>query len=118
MQDVYRISPEIDSLKGLSTVDIIKHYNGWHEGHFELSNGHHTNGYIEKMAFLENAVAMQEMGQRLAALFQDKIDQVDVVIGPLQIGATLGYATALEMGKRWNLRHLNVVEHYERVDNQ
>lgn len=91
----YRTSEAINTL---STVDIIKKYGGWNEGHFVFRTGEHGNGWIDKMGFLRYPEVMTEMGKRLANQYADMKDQIDVVVGPSIIGTIIACAAAAELG--------------------
>ncbi|OGE22656.1 hypothetical protein A2688_03445 [Candidatus Daviesbacteria bacterium RIFCSPHIGHO2_01_FULL_38_8] len=84
-------------LNKLSTIDIIKRCNGWHEGHFVFYNGDHGNGWINKMAFLRYPSVMSEVGKRLAKLYDKEKDQIEVVVGPAICGTVLAYSVAVAL---------------------
>ncbi len=86
-----------ESIKTLSTTEIIRKYGGWNEGHFVFRNNEHGNGWIDKMGFLRYPRVMNEMGRRLAELYADKKDHLDIVIGPSIIGTALALSTAAEL---------------------
>jgi orotate phosphoribosyltransferase len=82
----------------LSTQDIIRQAGGWHEGHFVFKDGYHGNGYLSKMTFLRYPAILEEMGNRLAHLFVELSDGIEVVVGPAMVGTLLAHSVAKRLG--------------------
>lgn len=94
-----------ENLHNQSTQEILERYGGLIEGHVSFRTHEHGNGYVEKMNFLKHPEAMNELAERIARLFMDKKDQIDIVVGPVHMGVVLAYAVAFHLDKPYTLTY-------------
>ena len=93
------------SLPELSTGEILRHYGSLIPGHVAFRSQEHGNGYVEKMHFLQHPEALKEIAARLADLFNDLRNEIDVVVGPAHMGTVLAYAVASHLKKPFTLTY-------------
>src|SRR3989338_5376112 len=68
------------------------------KGHFKLSSGLHSEGYLQCALVLQDPEAAAELSKELAKKFSK--EKIDVVIGPALGGITLAYEMARVLGVR------------------
>src|SRR3989338_644040 len=68
------------------------------KGHFKLSSGLHSEGYLQCALVLQDPEAAAKLSKELAKKFSK--DKIDVVIGPALGGITLAYEVARQAGAR------------------
>ena len=68
------------------------------EGHFRLSSGLHSPGYLQCALVLQYPEHAEYVGQALAAKFSD--DRVDAVVAPAIGGIVVAHETARAIGAR------------------
>ncbi len=78
--------PHDDILSLLQSAGAIRN------GHFLLSSGRHSDAYVQCALVLQHPRLAEQLGQTLAARFQDL--QIDVVASPAIGGIILGQETA------------------------
>jgi len=69
------------------TLLILKKTGAFLKGHFKLSSGLHSSGYIQCALALQHPEFAEKIGKSLAELFRD--EKVDVVIAPAIGGIVL-----------------------------
>ncbi|KKR88089.1 MAG: Orotate phosphoribosyltransferase [Candidatus Curtissbacteria bacterium GW2011_GWA1_41_11] len=85
---------------------LFEKYGGFIHGHTEFNDGFHSSGYVEKMNVLKYPKAMEIIAEELAELFADT--RIDVVCGPVHIGAILGYSVANQLNVPFTLTYIEV----------
>jgi orotate phosphoribosyltransferase len=73
-------------------IEIFKKSGAYLEGHFLLSSGLHSPGYVEKFQVLQHPAYCDLLCEEIARRFAD--DKPDLVLGPATGGIILAYATA------------------------
>lgn len=80
-------------------LDLLIQTESFVKGHFELSSGLHGNQYFQCAKLLQNPEHAENIGKKLAALF-DK-NNIDIVVGPALGGIIIGYEVAKTLGKEF-----------------
>ena len=76
-------------------LDLFQQTGAWLQGHFRLSSGLHSSGYLQSALVLQHPAHAGDLGRRLAAqLPQD----VDFVISPALGGLIIGHEVARALG--------------------
>ncbi len=73
-------------------IILLKDKGAYLEGHFKLSSGLHSGGYIQCARILQYPKIAGEIGRYLANYFRDM--KVDVVISPAIGGIIIGHEVA------------------------
>lgn len=68
------------------------------EGHFLLSSGRHSGGYLQAALVLQEPAQAEELGRAIAEQFQDA--EATVVLSPALGGVVIGHEVARAMGVR------------------
>ena len=68
------------------------------KGHFKLSSGLHSEGYLQCALVLQDPEAAAKLSKELAKKFSN--DKINAVIGPALGGITLAYEVARQLGAR------------------
>ncbi|MBU0650423.1 orotate phosphoribosyltransferase [bacterium] len=79
-------------------LKIFKETNGYLEGHFKLSSGLHSRGYMQCALVLQYVEYAEKFGAEIAKKFEDS--KIDCVVGPAMGGIIIGYETARALGVR------------------
>lgn len=93
-------------MKENRALALFQNYGGFVYGHTEFKDGSHSSGYIEKMNVLKQPRVLGEIAQDLASLFADT--EIDVVCGPVHVGAILGYSVAWHLNVPFTLTYIEV----------
>jgi len=81
-----------------SVLDLFRTTGALHEGHFRLSSGLHSNGYMQCALVLQHPAHAEALGQALAEAVRDL--RVDVVLSPALGGLIIGHEVARGLGVR------------------
>ncbi len=88
-------------------ITLLKEHGSFHEGHFVLTNGCHSNFYIDCATILRKPKLADVLGDVMADRLKD-ID-LDIVVGPADNAVPFALMTALAL-YGWNKKHvLNVI---------
>ena len=79
-------------------IDLYKEKGAFKEGHFLLSSGVHTPGFLQSATVLQYPDASKQIATAMAAYWTSAA--VDFVIGPAMGGVVLAAALASELGVR------------------
>ncbi len=82
--------------------DILEHFrrtNAFLEGHFVLSSGLHSPGYLQCALALQRASDAADLGSMIADRFRGT--EISTVASPAIGGLIIGYAVALSLGGRF-----------------
>ena len=77
-------------------LKLLKKYEAYLEGHFQLSSGLHSGAYVQCAKVLQYPAAAQELGEYLAQNFAQ--NQIDLVISPALGGIIIGHEVARSLG--------------------
>lgn len=76
-------------------LDLFQQTGAWLQGHFRLSSGLHSSGYLQSALVLQYPAHAEELGRRLAAQLPH---EVDLVISPALGGMIIGHEVARALG--------------------
>lgn len=78
-------------------IDLLKETQALLEGHFLLSSGKHSDGYVQCAKLLMHP----EKAEKAVALIVEKLQGVDfdIVVGPAMGGVIVSYELARQVGK-------------------
>jgi orotate phosphoribosyltransferase len=76
-------------------LDLFQQTGAWLEGHFRLSSGLHSSGYLQSALVLQHPAHAEDLGRRLAAMLPH---EVDLVISPALGGMIIGHEVARALG--------------------
>ena len=79
-------------------LSLLQSAGAIRSGHFLLSSGRHSDAYVQCALVLQHPRLAEQLGQTLAARFQDL--QIDVVASPAIGGIVLGQETARAIASR------------------
>ncbi|MFH1995625.1 MAG: orotate phosphoribosyltransferase [Candidatus Omnitrophota bacterium] len=79
-------------------LDILKENQALLEGHFKLSSGLHSDGYVQCALVLQYPDVAEQLSRRLSDMLSDIT--IDAVIGPALGGVTFAYEVARQLGVR------------------
>lgn len=82
-------------------LEILKSCDALLEGHFRYTSGRHGKQYFEKIRIVQEPRFVDELGNMMAAMMNDIIEEIDLVCAPAYGAVVFGFATALHMGKRF-----------------
>ena len=81
-----------------AVVQLLQSVGAIRQGHFELTSGRHSGTYVQCAVVLQHPLHAEQLGQALAARFQDL--HVDVVASPAIGGIVLGQEVARAIALR------------------
>jgi orotate phosphoribosyltransferase len=81
-----------------SVLDLFRQTGALLEGHFRLTSGLHSNGYMQCALVLQYPAHAEALGAALAAAVRDL--RVDVVLSPALGGLIIGHEVARGLGVR------------------
>ena len=81
-----------------SVLDLFKESGALLEGHFRLSSGLHSNGYLQSALVLQHPRHAETLGKALAALVS--AHQPTAVLSPALGGIVIGHEVARALGVR------------------
>lgn len=81
-----------------SVLDLFKESGALLEGHFRLSSGLHSNGYLQSALVLQHPRHAETLGKALAALVAPH--QPTAVLSPALGGIVIGHEVARALGVR------------------
>jgi orotate phosphoribosyltransferase len=76
-------------------LDLFQQTGAWLEGHFRLSSGLHSSGYLQSALVLQHPSHAEDLGRRLAAMLPQ---DADFVISPALGGLIIGHEVARALG--------------------
>src|SRR5438477_151103 len=79
-------------------LSLFRRAGAYLEGHFRLSSGLHSTGYMQSALVLQDPVDAAALGSALAARLKDL--RPDVVLSPALGGIIIGYEVARALGVR------------------
>src|SRR6266550_4297107 len=77
---------------------LFKRAGAYLEGHFRLSSGLHSSGYMQSALVLQNPADAEALGSALALRLKDL--KPDVVLSPALGGIVIGHEVARALGVR------------------
>jgi orotate phosphoribosyltransferase len=82
----------------MDVLDLFRQSGALHEGHFRLSSGLHSSGYLQCALVLQHPVHAEPLGQALAEALRDQ--QPTVVLSPALGGLIIGHEVGRALGVR------------------
>ncbi len=84
-------------------LDLFEQTGAWLQGHFRLSSGLHSSGYLQSALVLRHPAHAEALGRRLAAALSPLIGEtpVELVISPAMGGVIIGHEVARALGARF-----------------
>lgn len=79
-------------------LEMFEKTGAFLKGHFELSSGLHSSGYVQCALVLQYPEMAEKLGRLLSEPFKDK--GIEVVISPALGGVIIGHETAKALGGR------------------
>ncbi len=79
-------------------MELLREKKVFYQGHFRLTSGRHSNGYLQMAQLLQYPDASEEVGRALADMFRDL--EVQTVVGPALGGILVAYEVARHLGCR------------------
>jgi orotate phosphoribosyltransferase len=79
-------------------LDLFRASGAWHEGHFQLSSGLHSSGYLQCALVLQHPAHAARLGTALAAELGQPLPTV--VLSPALGGLIIGHEVARALGVR------------------
>ena len=92
------------------TIELLKKSDALLEGHFLLSSGKHSDGYIQCAKLIQYPEYCKEVSEIIAEKLKDANIGVDLCVGPAMGGVIISYEVAKALGT-------NAI-FTERVDNE
>lgn len=83
-----------------AVLDLFRRRGALLEGHFVLSSGLHSTGYLQCALVLQYPDDAQALGRALAERVREAGHQVDVVLSPAMGGLIIGHEVARALGVR------------------
>ena len=77
---------------------VLKVTDALLEGHFQLSSGRHSQGYVQCAQVLQYPWYLNQLCQALAEKFSDQ--KIDLVVAPAMGGVLISYGVGSVLGKR------------------
>lgn len=90
------ISPVDESGLSDSLRELLRESGALREGHFQLSSGLHSSGYVQCALLLELPARAQRVGEWLAARLEPR--RPESVLSPALGGLIIGHETAAALG--------------------
>ena len=82
----------IEEMTEAKIIQIFKDNEAFLEGHFHLSSGQHSEGYLQCAKVLQHPAIAQKLGQSLASYFIKK--GISAVVSPAMGGLIIGHEVA------------------------
>jgi orotate phosphoribosyltransferase len=84
-------------------LDLFEQTGAYLQGHFRLSSGLHSSGYLQSALVLQYPRHAESLGRKLAATVSSltQSEPVDLVISPALGGLIIGYEVARALGVRF-----------------
>jgi orotate phosphoribosyltransferase len=82
----------------MDVLQIFRDCGALHEGHFRLSSGLHSSGYLQCALVLQHPAHAEALGQALGAALRDL--EPTVVLSPALGGLIIGHETGRALGLR------------------
>jgi len=73
-------------------LKLFEKHNAYLKGHFQLSSGLHSNGYMQCALVLQYPKYSQKFGKAIAELYKD--EKIDCVVGPAMGGVIIAFDVA------------------------
>jgi orotate phosphoribosyltransferase len=90
------------TLQGESVLGLFRSRGAYLEGHFRLTSGLHSSGYLQSALVLQYPEAAENLGRSLAAELRSKVgSSVPLVASPALGGLIIGYEVARALGSRF-----------------
>jgi orotate phosphoribosyltransferase len=90
------------TLQAESVVELFRSRGAYLEGHFRLTSGLHSGGYLQCALVLQYPEAAEKLGRALAAeLRQATEEPVQLVASPAMGGLIIGHEVARALGTRF-----------------
>ena len=83
-----------------AVLDLFRSSGALLEGHFRLSSGLHSNGYLQCALVLQHPQHAEALGRALAAHLREVHAAIDAVISPALGGLIIGHEVARALGVR------------------
>ena len=83
-----------------SVLALFRHRGALLEGHFVLTSGLHSTGYLQCALVLQHPADAETLGQALAAKVKAAGHKVDVVLSPAMGGLIIGHEVGRGLGVR------------------
>ena len=90
------MTPQGDHASDLSVLDLFKHTGAYLQGHFRLSSGLHSAGYLQSALVLRYPKYAEFLGEHLALQLSPFI--ADFVVSPALGGMIIGHEVARAAG--------------------
>lgn len=90
------MTPQGDRVPDLSVLDLFKHTGAYLQGHFRLSSGLHSAGYLQSALVLRYPKYAEFLGEHLALLLAPYA--ADFVVSPALGGMIVGHEVARAAG--------------------
>ncbi|MDD5634429.1 MAG: orotate phosphoribosyltransferase [Candidatus Omnitrophica bacterium] len=85
-------------MQNMEILEIFRKVGAYRQGHFLLSSGLHSGGYLQCALVLQDPIIAGRLCAALAAKF--RAQEPDVVIGPAMGGIVIAYELARALGAR------------------
>ena len=79
-------------------IKIFEQEQGYLKGHFKLTSGLHSKGYMQCALVLQNPCYAEKFGAAIADLYKDK--GITCVVGPAMGGIIIAHEVARALGVR------------------
>ncbi|HTV03590.1 MAG TPA: orotate phosphoribosyltransferase [Luteitalea sp.] len=83
-----------------NVLDLFRTRGALLEGHFILSSGLHSTGYLQSALILQHPADAEQLGAALGAKVREAGHGVDVVLSPAMGGLIIGHEVARALGVR------------------
>ena len=84
-----------------SWEDVFKECGAVLNGHFVLASLKHSDTYLEKVILYKDPVIFEEMCQAIAQEVSSKLNNIEVVLGPVPIGSAIAQRVAFHLVKTY-----------------
>jgi len=85
-------------MQEMEITEILNKTGAYKQGHFKLSSGLHSGGYLQCALILQDPILAERMCGALAEKF--KGERVDIVVGPALGGIVFAYEMARALGAK------------------
>ncbi|MBV9743707.1 MAG: orotate phosphoribosyltransferase [Acidobacteriia bacterium] len=90
------------TLQGESVMDLFRSRGAYLEGHFRLTSGLHSAGYLQSALVLQYPEAAEDLGRALATELRGQMGSfVPLVASPALGGLIIGHEVARALGSRF-----------------
>jgi len=96
LQKVY--SPSMASVTDQSILDRFRQFGAFLEGHFRLTSGLHSPGYMQSALVLQHPAEAEALGSAIASRVRGL--HVDAVLAPALGGIVIGHEVARALGAK------------------